>query len=299
MLTKREFALAALGSVVSTTFSGTVWARADDQPKRRLEQELARIGDKSRGRLGVAILDSQTGLRAELNGSARFPMCSTFKFLAASAILKRVERGEARLDKLIKFEAKDVVANSPVTKDHVESGMTLADLCEAALTLSDNTAGNMLLRELNGPSGVTDFARSLGDRVTRLDRWEVELNEAVPGDVRDTTTPMSMLNNLEQVVLGKQLREQSRRQLTDWMLANKTGDARLRAGLPRDWKVADKTGAGERGTTNDIGIFWPPERKPILITVYLTGSLASAEERNTTIADVARAVASIVAPPQR
>jgi beta-lactamase class A len=299
MLTKRQFGLAVLGTAGSMAFSGIICARADDERKGGLEQELAQIEGKSRGRLGVAVLDTQTGFYAELHGGDRFPMCSTFKFLAATAVLKRVERGQSQLDKLIKFEAKDVVAYSPVTKDHVESGMTLADLCEAALTQSDNTAGNMLLQEINGPSGLTDFMRSLGDSVTRLDRWEVELNEAVPGDARDTTTPVSMLNNLRQVVLGKQLSEQSRRKLTDWMLANKTGDARLRAGLPRAWKVADKTGAGERGTTNDIGVFWPPERKPILLTVYLTETQASAEERNMTIADVAKAVANIVTTRER
>lgn len=299
MLTKRQFGLAVLGTAGSMALSGIICARAGDDRKGRLEQELARIEGESRGRLGVAVLDTQTGFHADLHGSDQFPMCSTFKFLAATAVLKRIERGQSGLDKLIKFEAKDVVANSPVTKEHVESGMTLGDLCEAALTQSDNTAGNMLLREIDGPSGLTAFARSMGDRVTRLDRWEVELNEAVPGDARDTTTPVSMLNNLKQAVLGEQLSEQSRRKLTAWMLANKTGDTRLRAGLPHDWKVADKTGAGERGTTNDIGVFWPPEHKPVLLTVYLTGSQASAEERNTTIADVARTVASIVTTRER
>jgi beta-lactamase class A len=297
MLTKREFNLALLGAAGSIAFSGRMALSgtiAGEQRKATLAQELAKLEAKSRGRLGVAVLDTETGFHAQLHGSDRFPLCSTFKFLAATAVLKRVEKNQSQLDKLIRFEAKDVVANSPVTKDHVESGMTLADLCEAALTQSDNTAGNMLLREIDGPAGLTAFARSLGDSVTRLDRWEVELNEAVPDDVRDTTTPVAMLNNLKQVVLGKALSETSRRKLTDWMLANKTGDARLRAGVPRDWKIADKTGAGERGTTNDIGVFWPPERKPLLVTVYLTGSQASAEERNATIAEVARAVTGLV-----
>jgi beta-lactamase class A len=221
-------------------------------------------------------------------------MCSTFKVLASAAVLTRVELGQSRLDKLIRFEAKDVVANSPVSKDHVASGMTLAELCEAALTQSDNTAGNMLLREIGGPAGLTAFARTLGDSKTRLDRWEVELNEAAPDDPRDTTTPAAMLNNLKLVLFGTKLSEHSRRMLTDWMLANKTGDTRLRAGFPKDWKAADKTGAGERGTTNDIGVFWPPGRKPVLLTVYLTGSQASADERNATIAKVARAVAEAV-----
>jgi beta-lactamase class A len=294
MLTKREFGLAVFGLASAMAVSGSTCAFAKDERKGRLQQDLAQIEAKSKGRLGVAVLDTQSGFRAALHGSDRFPMCSTFKFLAAAAVLKRVERGQSQLDKQIRFEAKDVVTYSPVTKDHVETGMTLAALCEAALTQSDNTAANMLLREIDGPAGLTAFARSLGDDVTRLDRREVELNEAVPGDDRDTTTPVAMLNNLQRVIVGKQLSESSRQQLTDWMLANKTGDTRLRAGVPHDWKVADKTGSGERGTANDIGVLWPPGRKPILLTVYLTESQASADERSAAIADVARAVASSV-----
>lgn len=200
----------------------------------------------------------------------------------------------AQIEQRIKYEAKDVVAYSPTTKDHVESGMTLAEICVAALTLSDNTAGNMLLREIGGPAGLTRFARSLGDELTRLDRWEVELNEALPDDPRDTTTPAAMVKNLQQLILGDALSETSRQKLTDWMLANKTGDARLRAGLPRDWRVADKTGTGERGTTNDVGVLWPPGRKPLVVTTYLTGSQAPVEQRNATLAKVAHAVADVV-----
>jgi beta-lactamase class A len=295
MLTKREFGLAVFGIAGTIAFSGSGCAIAGDDRKGQLQRELARIEAESGGRLGVAVLDMESGFRAALHGSDRFPMCSTFKFLAAAAVLERVARGRSQLDRQIRFEAKDVVTYSPVTKDHVGTGMTLAELCEAALTQSDNTAANMLLREIGGPAGLTAFARSLGDRMTRLDRWEVELNEAAPGDLRDTTTPATMLGNLQQVILGKSLPEPLRRQLTDWMLANKTGDTRLRAGLPRNWKVADKTGSGEHGTANDIGIAWPPGRKPLLLTVYLTGSQASAEARNATVAKVAHAVADIVA----
>ena len=294
MLTKRELGLAVFGVAGSLAFAGPSRAISGKDRKEQLERELAQIEGESRGRLGVAILDTESGFHAAFHGRDRFPICSTFKFLAAAAVLERVGRGQSQLEKQIKFEAKDVVANSPVTKDHVETGMTLAELCEAALTQSDNTAGNMLLREIGGPAGLTAFARSLGDGMTRLDRWEVELNEAAPGDLRDTTTPAAMLQNLQQVILGNKLSGKSRQTLTDWMCANKTGDTRLRAGLPRDWKVADKTGAGERGTTNDIGIGWPPGRKPLLLTVYLTGSQASAEQRNATIAKVARAAADVV-----
>jgi beta-lactamase class A len=266
-----------------------------DERKQRLQRELDRIERESRGRLGVGVLDTATGLDAGLRAGERFPMCSTFKCLASAAVLKRVDGGELRLEQRIQFEAKDLVTYSPVTKDHVGSGMTLAELCEAALTQSDNTAANLLLRQIGGPAGLTAFARSLGDEVTRLDRWETELNEALPDDPRDTTSPAAMLQNLGRLLLGDVLSASARQQLTDWMLANKTGDARLRAGVPRDWRVADKTGSGDRGTANDIGVVWPAGRKPVLVTVYLTGSQASAEDRSATIAKVARAVADAVA----
>jgi beta-lactamase class A len=294
MLTKRQFGLTALGAAGALAFSGSRRAVAADDRKSRLEQTLSAIEAKSGGRLGAAVLDTGSGLSAGLRPDERFPMCSTFKCLAAAAVLQRVDRGQSRLDQRIRFEAKDVVANSPTTKDRVESGMTLAETCEAALTLSDNTAGNLLLREIGGPPGVTRFARSLGDEVTRLDRWEVELNEALPGDPRDTTTPAAMAKNLQRLILGDALSEASRRKLTGWMVANKTGGARLRAGLPRDCRVADKTGAGERGTTNDVAIFWAPGRKPVVVAAYLTGTQAPAEQRNATLAHVARAVAEVL-----
>jgi beta-lactamase class A len=294
MLTKREFGLAVLGVAGSLSLSGSRCTIAADDQKRRLEQDLAAIEAQSGGRLGVAVHDIDSGLSAGLRADERFPMCSTFKCLAAAAVLQRVDRGQSRLDQQIRFAAKDVVANSPATKDRVASGMTLAEICVAALTLSDNTAGNMLLREIGGPAALTSFVRSLGDELTRLDRWEVELNEALPGDPRDTTTPAAMVNDLHRLILGGALSETSRQMLTDWMVANKTGDTRLRAGLPRDWRVADKTGAGERGTTNDVGIFWAPGRKPVVVAAYLTGAQASTEQRNATLAKVAHAVAEVV-----
>lgn len=293
MLTKREFGLALVCGAGSLSFSGLRRSVAADDWKGRLERNLAVIDAQSGGRLGVAVLDTESGLSAGLRADERFPLCSTFKCLAAAAVLQRVDRGQSRLEQQIRFDAKDVVANSPATKDHVESGMTLAEICAAALTLSDNTAGNLLLREIGGPAGLTSFARSLGDEITRLDRWEVELNEALPGDPRDTTTPAAMLKNLQRLILGDALSETSRQRLTDWMVANKTGDARLRAGLPRDWRVADKTGAGEHGTTNDVGLFWAPGRKPVLVAAYLTGSQASVEQRNATLAKVAHAAAEV------
>ncbi|MGJ4997134.1 class A beta-lactamase [Bradyrhizobium sp. HKCCYLS3077] len=294
MLTRRHLGLGLLGIAASASWLRSPAANAADHRRARLEQELARIERESLGRLGVAVLDSQTGFEAGLRPAERFPMCSTFKCLASAAVLKRVDAGDLQLDTRIAFEAKDLVTYSPVTKEHVGRGMTLAELCEAALTQSDNTAGNLLLRQIGGPSGLTGFVRSIGDEVTRLDRWELELNEAKADDPRDTTSPAAILQNLRRLLLGDVLSTTMRERLTGWMLANKTGDTRLRAGVPRDWRTADKTGSGERGTANDIGVFWPPGRKPVLVTAYLTGSQASPEERNATIAKVARAVADVV-----
>jgi beta-lactamase class A len=257
-----------------------------------LGSEFARIERDIAGRLGVAVLDTASGQRAGHHSDDKFPMCSTFKLLGAGAALKRVDDGQEHLDRRIMFAAKDVVANSPITEKHVADGMTLAELCEAAITLSDNTAGNMILASLDGPAGLTAFARSLGDTVTRLDRWETELNEAIPGDPRDTTTPSAMLNNVNALVLGSALSAASREQLTKWLLGNKTGDTRMRAKLATGWRVADKTGSGERGSTNDIGVIWPPERAPVIVTIYLTETTASAEQRNATLAAVCKAVAA-------
>ncbi len=191
-----------------------------------------------------------------------------------------------------RFSAKDLVTYSPVTEKHTADGMTLAELCDAAITLSDNTAGNLLLAALGGPAGITAFARTLGDTVTRLDRIETELNEARPGDPRDTTTPAAMTANLRALLLGDALSAASRAQLTAWLVANKTGDTRLRAGLPAGWRVGDKTGAGANGTNNDVGVFWPPGRAPIVVSAYLTEAAAvPAAQRDAAIAAVGHAVA--------
>jgi beta-lactamase class A len=158
--------------------------------------------------------------------------------------------------------------------------MALGAICEAAMTLSDNTAANLMLESFGGPAQLTAYARSLGDGVTRLDRTETTLNEARPGDDRDTTSPAAMLENLRNLVLGNALSRLSRDQLTNWLLANKTGDKRLRAGLPGDWRVGDKTGTGDNGAANDIAVIWPPDRGPIIVTAYYVQPAGSDDERD-------------------
>jgi beta-lactamase class A len=294
MITRRRFATAVSAAVVGCGLgSGLDRAEAASGLSAALGGELGRVETESGGRLGVAVLDTLTGVQVGHRADERFPMCSTFKLLAAAAVLARVDAGRERLDRRIRFEASDIVVNSAVTKDRVGGdGMSLAELCEAAMTVSDNTAGNLILASLGGPDGLTAYARSLGDTLTRLDRIEPALNEALPGDPRDTTTPAAMLSNLRTLALGTVLSAASRELLTAWLVGNKTGDTRLRAGLPKDWRTGDKTGAGERGTTNDVGLVWPPQRLPIIISIYLTGTSAANEQRNATLAQVGRTVVS-------
>ena len=256
-----------------------------------LAEEIAKIEADSGGRLGVVVLDSRSGAASAHRADERFPMCSTFKLLAAAAILARVDAGKERLDRRIRVEAGDLVVYSPVTKAHVGGGMSLADICEAAITMSDNTAGNLMLASLGGPGGLTAYARALGDPVTRLDRIEPDLNEAAIGDLRDTTTPAAMAANMRTLVLGNVLSTQSTDQLIVWLVGNKTGDTRVRAGVPKGWRVGDKTGSGDHGSTNDIGVIWAPEKAPVVFSIYLTETSASTERRNTTLASVGRAIA--------
>ena len=294
MINRRGFAMGASAALVGYGLSGGPdGARAARGLSSQFAGDLDKIEVESAGRLGVAVLDTLSGERTGRRVDERFPMCSTFKLLATAAILARVDAQRERLDRRINFAASEVVVNSPVTKDrHGGTGMSLAELCEAAMTVSDNTAGNLLLASLGGPAGLTAYARSLGDTVTRLDRIEPELNEAVPGDPRDTTTPGAMLANLRTLALGNALSAKSRDQLVQWLVGNKTGDTRLRAGFPAGWRVGDKTGAGEHGTTNDVGLIWPPHRAPVIVAVYLTGTSATGERRNATLAAVGRAVTS-------
>ena len=261
MLDRRKFAFGGCAMLM---------AEAGFAAQDALQGEFARIEAESGGRLGVAVINTRDGSRTGHRADERFAMCSTFKLLAGAAVLARVDAGKEQLDRRIRYEARHLVTYSPVTEKHIATGMTLAELCDAAITLSDNTAGNLLLSSLGGPEGFTAFARTLGDGVTRLDRIETALNEAAPGDPRDTTTPNAMTADIRALVLGNALSAKSREQLRLWLIGSKTGDTALRAGVPAGWTVGDKTGSGERGTRNDVGVIWPPGRAPVVVAVYLT-----------------------------
>ena len=288
MINRRELARGAgallLGGAVSAL------CRAHAEPVV-LAERLAAIETDIGGRLGVAVLDTAAGTTAGHRLGERFALCSTFKALAAAAVLARVDAGRDSIDRRVHYTPAELVTYSPVTKDHVgESGMALADLCEAAVTLSDNTAGNLLLGAIGGPAGLTAFVRGLGDKVTRLDRIEPFLNEAVPGDPRGATSSAPMVATMRRLVLGDALSAASRARLTDWLVGCKTGDARLRAGLPSGWRVGDEAGGGGRGATNDVAVLWPPGRPPLVVAAYLAETSASPERRNAALAAVGRAV---------
>jgi beta-lactamase class A len=229
--------------------------------------QLAWLEKESGGRLGVAALNTADGRQLLHRADERFPMCSTFKVMVAAAILTR---DPSPLKRRLQYEKADLVPNSPVTSKHLADGMTVAELCEATLQYSDNAAANLLMKQIGGPAAVTAYARSIGDNQFRLDRWETELNAAIPGDLRDTTTPLAMARSLQKLVMGDALPLPHRRLLKEWMAGNTTGATRIRAGVPPGWTVADKTGAGDYGSVNDIAIIWPPGKAPIVLAIYLT-----------------------------
>ena len=261
-------------------------------PANHAADRIAEINGRVGGRIGVAALDTGAGQRIEYQENERFPMCSTFKILAAAAVLKLVDEGKEQLDRMVAYGKEDILEYAPVTKEHLkEGGMTLANLCAAAVEQSDNTAGNLLLRTIGGPLGLTSFVRALGDKTTRLDRMEPDLNSAIPGDERDTTTPAAMRDDLVRLLTGDVLSPASRRQLETWLVGNQTGAQMIRAGVPTTWRVGDKTGRGANGATNDVAVLRPPNRPPIFLAIYSVGSTASVNERTATVAEVARVVA--------
>jgi beta-lactamase class A len=263
MFSRRDF-------LATTVLSLPCPLHAGSRRFAKLPAAFARLEETNGGRLGVAVLDTATGERSDYRADERFPMCSTFKFLLVSAVLQRVDGHQEALDRAVSIPPKPLLFNSPLTEPNAGGTMSIAALCHATLTRSDNTAANLLLETIGGPAGITTFSRSLGDTVTRLDRWETSLNESLAGDPRDTTSPGAMAADLKSVLLGNALSRPSRDQLTLWMQANLTGLDRLRAKLPAGWRAADKTGANGEHTSNDIAVLWPSGQPPIIVTAYIT-----------------------------
>jgi beta-lactamase class A len=250
-----------------------------------------RIRDEIGGRLGLAVYDSGTGRRFFDGAEARFAMCSTFKVPLAAAVLARADRGEIDLSREIRFSEADLLDYAPVVKANLSRGaLPIEALLEAAVTMSDNSAANLVFGQISGPRGLTQFIRSTGDTLTRSDRDEPTLNNVRNGEVRDTTTPQAMLWLLNALLLGETLSPAARAKLTGWMEASPTGKDRLRAGLPKSWRVGDKTGTSGEGYVHDVAIATPPGRKPILITCYMDAPMLPAAKANAAHAKVSELV---------
>ena len=291
MLTRRTLIAAVAGACLPPLLSRKLHGKA-------LAADFAQIEFKVAGRLGVAVLDTDSGRSLAWRADELFPMCSTFKWLLAAQLLTRIDAGEEQGDRVVPYASRDLLEHSPVTSANLEQGrMPVLDLAAAAVSQSDNTAANLLLDAVGGPASLTGYLRNLGDPVTRLDRMEPQLNAATPGDPRDTTTPFAMVENMNYLLLGDGLSEGSRVKLIDWLVGSVTGREKLRAGLSAAWPTGDKTGMGGYGSTNDVAIVWPTGRKPVLIAAYLTETTAGVPSRNNALADVGREVTFWVTEP--
>ncbi|OII70679.1 MULTISPECIES: class A beta-lactamase [unclassified Streptomyces] len=286
-------ALLTAGAAAALTVAAASSGTAQAAPRSsRTTGRLRELEREHGARLGVFAYDTGTHRMVAYRQGERFPMCSLFKPLAAAAVLRDLDRDGEFLARRIPYGVEDLEPGwSPVTKDHVGAGLTVEELCDAAIRHSDNTAANLLLRELGGPTAVTRFCRSAGDGVTRLDRWEPELNSAEPWRETDTTTPYAVARTYGRLVLGGLLEPRDRERLTGWLLGNTTSTERFRKGLPADWVLGDKTGGGSYGTNNDAGVTWPPGRPPIVLAVLTTKPEPAALPDNPLVAGAARIVA--------
>jgi len=293
---RRSLLLTALACAAPAWAAGAPAPRADSEAKAAAG--LAEIESDSGGRMGLHAVDTASGRSLSHRGAERFAMASTFKLLLAAAVLHREDQAPgAVLDQRLSLHQADLIAYSPVASQHLQAGfITVREACAAAVELSDNGAANLLLKQVGGPAGLTGFLRKrCGDGITRLDRTEPTLNTNLPGDLRDTTTPQAMAHTTARLVEGNVLSGASRAQLRSWLEACSTGQARLRAGLPGDWRVGDKTGTGANGAANDVAVGWPPGRAPIVLAVYLSGSSRPPAVLDTTHARAAAVVAAFFA----
>jgi beta-lactamase class A len=274
-------------------FLAVAAAAPDDQVAHRITAL-----EKSSGRhFGIAALDSGTGRKIEYRPDERFLMCSTFKALAAAAVLQRVDEGKDQLDRFVSYGGNELIEYAPVTKAHVkEGGMKLGELCAAAIELSDNTAGNLILKSIGGPPSLTSFARNLGDHQTRSDRMEPELNNPSPDKQSDTTTPAAMRDDWVKLLTTDFLSARSREQFEAWLAQTQTGTKMIRAAVPKNWRVGDKTGRSGDGSMNDVAILHPPEGKPIFLAIYSTGPDKDADAQSAAIAQSARIVLESLRP---
>ncbi len=255
-------------------------------PHSSLTATFRTLEKKYSGHLGIAAINTANNRVYAFNGNQRFPFCSTFKFMLVAAILNASQSDKGLLSKRIDYSNQTITSAgyTPETSKHIKTGMTVRALCKAAITLSDSGAANLLVQQLGGPQAVVNFSRSIGDKAFYLVRIEPNLNTAVPGDKRDTTTPLAMATSMREILLSNVLSDQNRKLLQQWLIDSKTGGARIRAGAPKSWLVGDKTGTGAYGSTNDIAILWPPHKRPMIFVIYFTTDNASSKANENIIA---------------
>jgi len=255
---------------------------------------LAAYERDSGGRIGLYAENLVSGAKIAWRADERFVMCSSFKASLAGLVLARVDRGQDGLDRMVAFGPADIPDAdwyAPVARQNLVKGaMTVGEMCAAAVEYSDNTCANALLARVGGPPALTDFWRSIGDDVSRLDHNEPMLNRSPPGDPHDTTTPAVMAGSLRAMLLGKALSAPSRARLTGWMVDCKTGDNRLRGGLPKAWRIADKTGNNGKDACGDIAMVWPKPDRPVVICAYVQGGAPSDALKTQVFADIGRMV---------
>lgn len=254
-----------------------------------VQEKLAALEAASGGKIGLSALNTANNTRIQYKAEMRFPMQSTFKVMGVAAALKQGMRDLDLLQQKLPYGKEDLVSWSPITEKHLGEGMTISELSAATIMFSDNTAINLLIKKLGGPAAITAFARSIGDPAFRLDYWEPHLNSN-PEDIQDTTTPAAAEKSLYALTLGNTLAPKQQAQLLTWMKGNTTGEMRIRAGVPKEWVVADKTGSGDYGVTNDIGLIWPPQGPPIVLAIYYVGNKKDAARREDVIASVTRII---------
>ncbi|POF32306.1 class A beta-lactamase [Roseibium marinum] len=288
----RHGALTLAFAFLPVLFPASGPAKAAGFDPAPLARAVEDISSRLPARVGVAVIDMETGTRWAHKGDERFPTNSTFKVFLCAALLDAGVRGTADPDSRVTIRRGDIVSYSPVTEKRIDGApVTLRELCGITVTISDNAAANLVMKEIGGPQALTAYLRGIGDSVTRADRWEPDSNSGIPGDDRDTTSPNAAAETLKKLVLEEALPADARQTLTNWLTGNKVGDATLRAGLPDNWRIADKTGAGANGSRNNIAVIWPDGRAPVVIAVYITETSASFEARNGAIAEIGAALA--------
>ncbi|ERN39836.1 beta-lactamase class A [Rubidibacter lacunae KORDI 51-2] len=290
---KGFFASIFLGLMISIGFALVTYS--SNAGENDLIAAVQQIEARLNARIGIAVIDKETDRNWRYHAGDRFPINSTYKTIACAALLSRVDSGQEQLDRIVIFDESQLADYSPVTETRVGApGMSLGELCQATIATSDNSAANFVMQAIGGPQAVTQFMRSIGDRTSRLDRWSPELSESVPGDQRDTTSPNAMAMMLEQLVLKGTLSFESRQTLESWLKGNEISGDLIRAAVPSDWDVIDKTGSGGYGSRSIAAVMWPPQREPVIAAIYITETEVSFAERNAAIAEIGEAIVGAV-----